>query len=67
MPSIDTMVYALWLMYLKKLSNEYVQQVHVFFIQRLFVNVVSLLENNLLHEYKIEYLLKQLYVFFHWK
>jgi len=48
MPSIDTIVYALWLMYLKKLSNEYVQQVHVFFIQRLFVDVEFLLKGKLI-------------------
>lgn len=47
MPSIDTIVYALWLIYLKKLSNEYVQQVHVFFIHLLFDVVVLLLKHNL--------------------
>lgn len=43
MPSIDTIVYALWLMYLKKLSNEYVQQTHVFFMQW-FCDVIFLIE-----------------------
>lgn len=33
-------------MYLKKLSNEYVQQVQVFFMQRLFVDVELLLKGK---------------------
>lgn len=51
MPSIDTIVYALWLMYLKKLSNEYVQQEHVVFTHLLFVGAESALKKHLFKEY----------------
>lgn len=47
MPSIDTIVYALWLMYLRKLSNEYVQQEHVVFTHLLFVDAESVLKKTI--------------------
>jgi len=62
MPSIDTMVYALWLIYLKKLSKEYVQQEHVFFIQWLSV-FVELLLKMLIYFIKQSYKIHTLNIF----